>query len=62
MDRQQDLKSSCAEVDKIIAQQLERIQQAQKELALLEQSLAKLASCCQYHHIKDCSILHTLKS
>ncbi|WP_282111219.1 Cd(II)/Pb(II)-responsive transcriptional regulator [Shewanella algicola] len=62
VDTQQDPKSSCALVDNIIAQQLARIQQTQRELALLEQSLAALASCCQNHQIKDCSILHTLKS
>ncbi|MCL1150893.1 Cd(II)/Pb(II)-responsive transcriptional regulator [Shewanella ulleungensis] len=62
VDTQQDPKSSCALVDNIIAQQLARIQQTQRELALLEQSLAALATCCQNHQIKDCSILHTLKS
>lgn len=62
VDTQQDPKSSCALVDNIIAEQLARIQQTQRELALLEQSLASLASCCKSHQIKDCSILQTLKS
>lgn len=62
VDTQQDPKSSCALVDNIIAEQLARIQQTQRELALLEQSLAALASCCKSHQIKDCSILQTLKS
>ncbi|WP_372943926.1 Cd(II)/Pb(II)-responsive transcriptional regulator [Shewanella sp.] len=62
VDTQQDPKSSCALVDSIIAQQLARIQKTQRELALLEQSLAALASCCQSQQIKDCNILHTLKA
>ncbi len=62
VDTQQDPKSSCELVDNIIAEQLARIQQTQRELALLEQSLAALASCCKSHQIKDCSILQTLKS
>jgi MerR family transcriptional regulator, copper efflux regulator len=62
VDTQDDPKSSCLLVDNIIAEQLARIQQTQRELALLEQSLAALASCCKSHQIKDCSILHTLKT
>ena len=61
VETQQDPKSSCELVDNIIAEQLARIQQTQRELALLEQSLAALASCCKNHQIKDCSILQTLK-
>ena len=61
VETQQDPKSSCELVDNIIAEQLARIQQSQRELALLEQSLAALASCCKNHQIKDCSILQTLK-
>ncbi|MBB1382544.1 MerR family transcriptional regulator [Shewanella sp. SR41-2] len=53
VNTQQDPKSSCALVDNIIAEQLARIQQTQRELALLEQSLAALASCCKCHQIKD---------
>jgi MerR family copper efflux transcriptional regulator len=62
VDTQEDPKSSCLLVDNIIAEQLARIQQTQRELALLEQALAALASCCKSHQIKDCSILHTLKT
>ncbi|XPF94210.1 MerR family transcriptional regulator [Colwellia sp. RE-S-Sl-9] len=62
IDVQQDPKASCASVDKIIADQLARIQQSQRELALLEQSLATLASSCKNHHVEDCCILHQLKS
>ncbi|MDP2562644.1 MerR family transcriptional regulator [Psychrobium sp. 1_MG-2023] len=62
VDVQQDPKASCHTVDKIIDDQLARIQQTQKELALLEQSLAKLASCCENDQIEDCRILHQLKS
>ncbi|WP_077338043.1 MerR family transcriptional regulator [Pseudocolwellia agarivorans] len=62
IDVQQDPKASCASVDKIIADQLARIQQSQRELALLEQSLATLAVSCKNHHVEDCCILHQLKS
>ena len=40
---QQEPKASCASVDKIITDQLARIQQSQRELAMLEVSLAALA-------------------
>jgi len=62
IDVQQDPKASCASIDKIIADQLARIQQSQRELAMLEQSLAALAASCQNHHVEDCCILHQLKS
>lgn len=59
---QQDPKASCASIDKIIADQLARIQQSQRELAMLEQSLATLASSCKNHQVEDCCILHQLKA
>ncbi|WP_407669418.1 Cd(II)/Pb(II)-responsive transcriptional regulator [Paraglaciecola hydrolytica] len=62
VDVQQNPKASCALVDNIIAEQLARIQQTQRELAMLEQSLATLATCCNHQQIEDCSILHSLKS
>ncbi|WP_426358211.1 MerR family transcriptional regulator [Pseudocolwellia sp. HL-MZ19] len=62
IDVQQDPKGSCSSVDNIIADQLARIQQTQRELALLEQSLSSLASSCKNHQVEDCGILHQLKS
>ncbi|WP_299074097.1 MerR family transcriptional regulator [uncultured Paraglaciecola sp.] len=62
IDVQQNPQASCSLVDEIIAKQLERIQQTQRELALLETSLFALASSCANHKIADCSILLHLKS
>ena len=62
VDVQRNPKDSCKIVDNIIAEQLARIQQTQRELAILEQSLATLATSCKTHQIEDCGILHTLKS
>ena len=62
VDVQQNPKASCALVDNIIAEQLAHIQQTQRELAMLEKSLATLATCCDHQQIEDCSILHNLKS
>ena len=62
IDAQQNPKASCALIDEIIAKQLKRIQQTQRELAMLETSLSALASSCTNHKIEDCSILHQLKS
>lgn len=59
---QQEPKASCASVDKIITDQLARIQQSQRELAMLEVSLAALADSCKNHQVQDCCILHQLKS
>jgi DNA-binding transcriptional MerR regulator len=59
---QQDPDASCSSVDEIISQQLVRIRQTQRELALLETTLSALASSCANHKIEDCSILHHLKS
>lgn len=57
-----DPKASCSVVDNIIAEQLAHIQQTQRELAILEQSLAALATSCENHQIENCCILHQLKS
>jgi DNA-binding transcriptional MerR regulator len=62
VDVQQNPKASCSVVDNIIADQLARIQQTQRELSLLEKSLASLSVSCQNQHVEDCSILNTLKS
>ncbi|XQW84101.1 Cd(II)/Pb(II)-responsive transcriptional regulator [Thalassotalea piscium] len=59
---QQNPKASCSVVDNIIAEQLAHIQQTQRELAILEKSLAALATSCKNHQIKDCCILNQLKS
>ncbi|WP_125721929.1 MerR family transcriptional regulator [Pseudoalteromonas rubra] len=58
---QADPNASCAVVDKIIAEQLAQVQRAQRELALLEQSLQTLASCSA-EQVEKCSILHKLKA
>ncbi|MGL4939533.1 MerR family transcriptional regulator [Shewanella sp.] len=60
LDVQQHPHDSCAVVDEIIAEQLERIRQTQRELAKLEVSLSSLVSC-DTHHIRDCCILKRLK-
>lgn len=57
---QQHPHSSCAVVDDIIAEQLERIRQTQRELAKLEASLSSLVAC-DTHHVRDCCILKRLK-
>lgn len=62
VDVQNDPKKSCEMVDNIIAEQLMRVQQTQRELAMLEQSLMSLALCCDNNQIKDCSILQKLKT
>ena len=62
VDVQHNPKASCSVVDNIIADQLARIQQTQRELFLLEKSLASLAVSCHNQHVEDCSILNTLKS
>lgn len=59
---QQNPKASCAIVDEMIEKQLNRVRQAQSELALLEKSLSLLAVSCANHDIENCSILHQLKS
>lgn len=59
---QQNPKASCSVVDNIIAEQLAKIQKHQQELALLELSLAALATSCKSQQIEDCSILHQLKT
>ncbi|QTL35928.1 MerR family transcriptional regulator [Pseudoalteromonas viridis] len=58
---QADPNASCAVVDKIIAEQLAQVQRAQRELALLEQSLQTLASCSA-EQVDQCTILHKLKA
>lgn len=58
---QADPNASCAVVDKIIAEQLAQVQRAQRELALLEQSLQTLASCSG-EQVDQCTILHKLKA
>ncbi len=50
----------CSVVDDIIAEQLAKIQQTQRELAKLEASLTALITC-EHHKIEDCSILQRLK-
>lgn len=60
VDAQQHPSGSCAVVDDIIAKQLERIRQTQRELASLEAQLSSLV-CCDNHKIQDCSILARLK-
>ena len=62
LDVQQNPKASCAFVDEMIEKQLNRIQQTQQELAMLESTLSALASSCANNKIEDCSILHQLKS
>ncbi|OKY27366.1 MULTISPECIES: Cd(II)/Pb(II)-responsive transcriptional regulator [Thalassotalea] len=53
---------SCDTVDSMIAQQLDNVRKAQKELQKLERSLAKLAKCCTSNKIEDCKILNTLNA
>ncbi|GAC14337.1 MerR family transcriptional regulator [Aliiglaciecola lipolytica] len=62
LDAQQNPNASCAFIDDMIAKQLNRIQQTQRELAILEKTLSALATSCANHKIEDCSILHHLKS
>ncbi|MBU3021680.1 MerR family transcriptional regulator [Aestuariibacter sp. A3R04] len=54
--------ASCAEVDNIIQAQLQKIQQTQKELALLADSLQVLVQSCSNKQVKDCKILHHLNA
>jgi len=61
LDVQQHPKASCAAVDNIIAKQLARVQQTQRELALLENSLHQLATSCTHQQIEDCTILQQLR-
>jgi DNA-binding transcriptional MerR regulator len=62
LDVQNNPNDSCAFIDEMIQNQLIRIQEAQKELAMLEKSLASLASSCNNHTVEGCSILHQLQS
>jgi len=62
LEVQQKPTASCAFVDSIIEKQLNRVQQTQRELAMLEKTLSALATSCANHKIEDCSILHQLKS
>ena len=57
---QSDSNAPCAEVDALIAQQLEQIRVAQYELQQLEKNLQGLADSCEQNQIKDCRILNQL--
>ncbi|NMH60939.1 MerR family transcriptional regulator [Alteromonas ponticola] len=62
LDIQATPAAPCSTVDDIIARQLAKIKQKQRELALLETSLSELATSCVNHKIEDCSILHQLRA
>lgn len=62
LEARRNPQSSCHLVDEIIKQQLKRIQQTQRELAMLERSLSSLAASCNNHKVEDCCILHQLSS
>jgi DNA-binding transcriptional MerR regulator len=57
---QSDESASCSGVDRIIAEQLEKVRAAKRELALLEKTLNSLAQSCQKDIIGECEILHRL--
>ena len=52
--------SSCAEVDALIAQQLDKVRNTIVELTLLEKSLDTLATSCTNDKVGDCQILKNL--
>lgn len=54
--------ASCATVDGVIAEQLERVQQMQRELTQLGQTLSSLISSCSSQQSHNCSILQSLSS
>lgn len=62
VEAQHDPKASCSVINHTIAEQLIRVREMQKELALLEHTLSNLSASCQQDQIEDCQILHTLKS
>ena len=62
LEVKQNPEASCSGVDKMLAEQLERVRQRQKELAELEQSLSEMVSGCCSDQIKDCGILKKLQS
>ncbi|MFT6898853.1 MAG: MerR family copper efflux transcriptional regulator [Paraglaciecola sp.] len=57
---QGDGNAPCAQVDALIARQLEQIRVTQYELAQLEKNLQALVNCCDHKQIKDCEILQHL--
>jgi DNA-binding transcriptional MerR regulator len=59
---QSDENAPCAEVDALIAQQLEQIRVAQYELQQLEKNLKTLADSCNHKQIKNCEILNHLRT
>lgn len=59
---QVDQEASCIEVDSIIHDQLERVKEARRELALLEKSLSSLAWSCKNENVAKCEILQRLNS
>ncbi|MCH8502416.1 MAG: MerR family transcriptional regulator [Aliidiomarina sp.] len=61
VEAQRHPKASCGMVDELIAGQLRKVRETQKELAELEQTLSTLATSCSSEQIQDCSILNKLK-
>jgi MerR family copper efflux transcriptional regulator len=59
---QSDGNAPCEQVDRLIAQQLEKIHIALYELQQLEQNLQSLANCCDHKQIKNCEILQHLRA
>lgn len=57
---QQNPETSCATVDFIIAEQLQRVRQMQQELNQLERTLSSLVTSCSSEQIQDCCILQSL--
>tara|TARA_R110002111_G_scaffold44689_6_gene81327 strand:- start:348 stop:734 length:387 start_codon:yes stop_codon:yes gene_type:complete len=55
-----DKTASCQEVDLIIEQQLVTVRKTQDELAILEQALSSLSTCCQQDKVDTCEVLQRL--
>jgi DNA-binding transcriptional MerR regulator len=50
----------CAQADRIAAKQLESVREKIRQLQKLEQELARIATCCDGDHVKDCYVIRAL--
>lgn len=59
---QMDKQAPCAEIDRIIQNQLLNIRRTIHELTRLEKNLNTLAQCCHYDSVSECQIVRTLST
>lgn len=52
----------CTDVDQIVRDQLDNVRDTIKEMQLLEEDLARLASSCKEHNVSRCKILKSLQT